>query len=221
MTGRDEDLSAAGRWVRDLARAAGWHRRLLAAGLLAAAFALALHAVRPAPPDTVPALLAARDLAAGHHLGRSDVVVARRDAATLPAGALTAPTAASGSTLVSAVRRGEVLTDLRLLSARAVQALPDGLVATPVRIADPDAVALLVPGATVDVLAAGSGDMSAPARLVASRVRVITTPRAPFSRPALGLGEGALVVLATSEATAARLAGAAVAERLTVVLRGH
>jgi hypothetical protein len=59
-----------------------------------------------------------------------------------------------------------------------------------------------------------------PARLLASAVRVVTVPRAAEAATAV-TGDGALVVLATSATTAARLAGAAVTDRLSVVLRGR
>jgi hypothetical protein len=99
-------------------------------------------------------------------------------------------------------------------------------VQVPVRIADPDAVALLRPGDVVDVLGAGAPDQgggspfTTSARLLASSVRVVTVPRAPGSVTAVA-GDGALVLLATSTTTAARLAGAAVTDRLSVVLRGR
>jgi hypothetical protein len=48
-------------------------------------------------------------------------------------------------------------------------------------------------------------------------VRVVTVPRTP--RDSFDAGSGGLVLLATTSSTAARLAGAAVTERLSVVLR--
>lgn len=208
-------------WLRELARAAGWHRRLLSAGLLAGSVALGLHAVQPAPPDTAPVLVAVTELPAGQRLDADDVAVVRRDPASLPHGALASAAGAVGATLVSAVRRGEMLTDVRLLTSVATRVLPAGLVATPVRISDAEAVSLLRPGSTVDVLAAGGEQPGVPARLVASRARVLTVPRAGSHRSGLATSEGALVVLVTTEQTAARLAGAAVAERLSVVVHGE
>jgi Flp pilus assembly protein CpaB len=212
-----------GRWLRDLVRAAQWHRRLLAAALLAGAMAFALHALAPPAPPTVPVVSAARDLPAGTRLGDDDVTVARVTPAAAPDGALPRTDLALGGTLVSAVRRGELLTDVRLVGRAAVGRLGPGLVATPARIADAESVRLLRPGDVVDVLAAGApGDGSAggQARLVASAVRVLTVPRSGSAAFGATLGEGALVVLATSDETAARLAGAAVTDRLSVVVRG-
>jgi Flp pilus assembly protein CpaB len=80
---------------------------------------------------------------------------------------------------------------------------------------------LLRPGDVVDVLAAGGEtDGAAEARLVASEVQVLTVPTVP--RDALGVHDptaGALVVVVTTDATAARLAGAAASSRLSIVLR--
>ena len=97
---------------------------------------------------------------------------------------------------------------------------PAGLVAAPVRVADADAVSLLAAGDVVDILAA-TVDGGAEARLVASGVRVLAVPRAAESGIAAGLGDGALLLLATTSPTAARLAAAAVTDRLSVVVRGE
>jgi Flp pilus assembly protein CpaB len=212
-----------GRWLRDLLRAAQWHRRLLAAALLAGAMAFALHTLAPPAPPTAAAVSAARDLPAGTRLTEDDLTVARVDPAAVPDGALSRAALARGRTLVSAVRRGELLTDVRLVGAAAVDRLGPGLVAAPVRIADADSAGLLRPGDVVDVLAAGApgdGVTGGPARLVASAVRVVTIPRPTGRAFVPATGDGSLVVLATSSTTAARLAGAAVTERLSVVVRG-
>jgi hypothetical protein len=96
-------------------------------------------------------------------------------------------------------------------------------VAAPVRVADAESAALLRPGDVVDLLAA-SATPDAPtgeARLVASGVRVLLAPpRQQRSSLTAGLGNGALLLVATSSSTATRLAAAAVTDRLSVVLRG-
>ncbi len=221
--GREADPLA--RWVRDLVRAGRWHRRLLAAGLLAGAMAMALHSLAPPPPPSVVVVTAARDVPAGSRLTEADLTVARLTPSSVPVGAVEQVGEARGRTVVSAVRRGEPLTDVRLVGAAAVDELGQGMVATPVRIADGDSVDLLRPGDVVDVLgAAGAveagGSLRADARLLASAVRVVTVPR-PSGRGFAAGADGALVLLATTSTTAARLAGAAVTERLTVVLRGQ
>ena len=102
--------------------------------------------------------------------------------------------------MVSAVRRGEVLTDVRLVGAGGARGLGPGLVAAPVRVADAETVALLRPGDVVDVLAAEPTDGAArEARLVAAAVRVARRARArPSTGFGAGLGDGGLVLLATT-----------------------
>jgi Flp pilus assembly protein CpaB len=222
------------RVLAELRRALGWRRRLLSAGLLAGAMAVALQVLAPPPPATVPVLVAASDLAAGATLTRADLRVAHRPPASLPAGALSALDAATGRPVSSAVRRGEVLTDVRLVGPGALRGLGPGLVAAPVRVAEPGTAALVRPGDTVDVLAAAAGnsrdvsDVSEAgdatsggyARLVASAVRVLSVPAPPGGRLAAApVDAGVLLVVATTSSTAARLAAAAVTDRLSVVLR--
>ena len=206
------------RRLSDLVTAAQWHRRLLSAGLLAGAVALGLQSVAPEPPPSAAVVAAAHDLPAGSRLDTGDLTVVRLDPAALPDGALRSEEVAHGRTLVSSVRRGEVLTDARLVGPAAVDLLGTGLVVAPVRIADTATVRLVRPGDVVDVLAAGGGEVVAPARLVAAAVRVVSVPRTAAERFDAA-SEGGLVLLATSDSTAARLAGAAVSERLSLVLR--
>lgn len=212
-------MSALADGWREVRRAAAWHRRLLAAGLVAVAVALAISELAPAPPPTVAVLAAARDLPAGARLAPADLVEVRLPPAAVPVGALRARADATGRTLAGPARRGETLTDSRLVGAALLAAhAPAGadLVAAPVRIADAGAVALLRPGDRVDVLAAATReDGPSAARVVAAAVPVLTVPRASDAAYA----EGGLVVLATTSATAATLARAAVTSRLSVTLR--
>ena len=87
------------------------------------------------------------------------------------------------------------------------------------RVADAETVALLATGDVVDVLAANV-DGGVEARLVAASARVLSVPRAPTTGFGASLGDGALLLLATSSPTAARLAAASVTDRLSVVVRG-
>jgi pilus assembly protein CpaB len=216
--------SRSGRWVRELVRAGRWHRRLLASGLAAGATAAALQALEPPAPPSVVVVTAARDVPAGSRLGVADLATVRYLPAAVPDGAVTDRRDALGRTLVSGARRGEAITDVRLAGAGRVEDAATGVVQVPVRIADPEAVALLRPGDLVDVLGAGAPDAGdgspQSARLLASAVRVVTVPRVVESATAIA-GDGALVLLSTSATTASRLAGAAVTDRLSVVLRGR
>lgn len=198
-------------------RAAARFRVLLAAGLAAAAVAAGLSAVAPPAAAGVQVLTAARDLVAGVPLTADDVVATALPDALVPSGALLDPALVVGRLVAGPVRRGEPLTDVRLLGAGLLTGGPvagDAQVAVPVRVAEPATAALVRAGDRVDVLsAAPEGGLAASA--VATGVRVLAVP-------ALGddAGEGALLVLSTDRRTAARLAAAAVTGRLSVVVLG-
>jgi pilus assembly protein CpaB len=204
-----QDLQAG---LRELSRAVRRHRALLAAGLVAAAVATALPTLAPAPLPTAAVVSAARDLAPGAPLVAADLVSVVLPRAAVPAGALTAAGEAVGQVVAGPVRRGETLTDVRLLGAGLLTG-GRGLVAAPVRLADPATAALLHAGDRVDVLAAPSDGRPTSATTVAAGVQVLAVPGAGQADP-----DGALVVLAATPQTAARLAAAAVGSRLSVTV---
>lgn len=211
-------------WVREVRRAVGWHRRLFASGLLAGSVALALSALDPAPPTTVRVVAAARDLSGGARLTLDALRTTELPPAAVPHGAVRHPEQLVGRVLAAPVRRGEIMTDVRVVGAPLLRSYGEGLVAVPVRIADGASVALLQPGDVIDVLAAAAPDIavtSAPTRadVVAASAPILSLPSR--RETAFGGGEdaGALVVLATSAPTAARLAAAAVTSRLSLTIR--
>jgi pilus assembly protein CpaB len=219
MLPRLASLAPAGpalrRWRRLLRR----RRRPLSALLAAATLLTVLHSVAPAPPATSPLLVASRDLPGGVVLTSADVAVARVPPSAVPAGVLPAD-AVEGRTLAAPVRRGEPLTDVRLLGPGLVGALAEGLVAAPVRIADASVGALVHAGDLLDILAAPA-DPSTPraTTIVAAAVRVLAVP-APVDGGTVG-SDGALIVVATTRAQASALATAATGDRLSVsLLRG-
>jgi Flp pilus assembly protein CpaB len=184
----------------------GRRRRLIAAALAALAVIAAYLATRPAaPPTTV--LVATRDLAAGP-LTSSDLHPIPLNHP--PDGAVRTTAAAAGRYLTSPMRRGEPLTDARLLHS---YRLPPGMVATPVRISDPEAAGLLSPGSAINILAAW--EESQPARTIAEEVTVITIPSPATDRSD---SHGKLVVLATTPTQAAQLAAAQAHARLSITI---
>lgn len=219
--------------MRDLKRLRARRRRPIAAVLAGLAVACVLLAVRS--PDGVEVLAAARDLPGGR-LAAADVVVVRLPPDAVPAGAYAPGSPVSGRVLAGPLRRGELLTDARLLgpglfrqtltgqasgdpvdggpaAVSEAPAVSPGLVATPVRMADPDAARLLSPGDVIDVLAAFE-DGPFQARAVAQEVRVI-------ARPPGRTDGGALLVLATTPAQAAQLAQAQAQGRLSMTIHPH
>lgn len=204
------------RWRRRLRR----HRRAVTAALAGLCLVCSLEAAAPSRPVTVGVLVAVRDLSGGSPLSAGDVALAQLPPSVVPAGALRLTADAVGRTLAAPVRRGEPLTDVRLVGARLVDALPSGLVASPVRLADPAVAVLLQAGDRVDVLAAPvDAALGARTTVVAAGVPVLAVPAIdPTSDPTSG--QGALVVLATTPRVALALAAAATGQRLSVTLRG-
>lgn len=135
------DRRRGGRLRRNLRRGA-------AAALVLTAALLLL--VPPRPTPGAPLVVLAHDLPVGAVLAGSDL---RTTAAPDPPdGALADPAAAVGRTLAGAARRGEVLTDVRLVDPAGPQPGP-GRVAVPVRPADATVTELLRPGMHVAVVA--------------------------------------------------------------------
>ncbi|GII81364.1 hypothetical protein Sru01_63460 [Sphaerisporangium rufum] len=196
-------------------------RRLLAAALAAAALACAGLAIRPVPSREV--LAAARDLTPGV-LRATDLTMVRLPEQAVPDGALTSRTRATGRILAAPLRRGEPLTNARLLGPGLVDAYGPGTRATPIRVTDAASARLLRTGDVIDVIAAAprwDDNVEARTATVAEAVRVILPPvtaRDTESEP----GEsGALVVLATTGYQAIRLAQAAAGSRLSITIHGQ
>src|SRR5579875_550916 len=201
------DLSGTG--VPVLLHRLGAHRRLVAAGLVGVAVVMALTALRPAAPRTVRIWVAARDLSGGSPLRAADVRVEAVPEADVPGGSLLAGSPVTGRLLAAPVRRGEPLTDVRILSGDLLSALPGaGSVAVPVRVGDgPAAAAVVHAGDRVDVIAAADPDNGGPAHasVVATGLAVLAAPA-----PSAGSDDGSgLLVLAADPGQAAALAQAA------------
>ena len=201
--------------LRDLSRTVRRHRALLAAGLTAAAVATALPTLAPSPAPTVQVIAAVHDLTPGTPLTAGDLVSISLPSAVSPQGALTAASAAIGRVVAGPVRRGEALTDVRLLGS-ALLSSTTGLVAAPVRLADPATATLLHTGDRVDVLAAPTEGTATSATTVAAGLSVLAVPATSASD-----ADGALVVLACTAPVAARLASAAVHSRLSITVLGR
>lgn len=209
------DLAAARRAVR---RRVLRHRRLLAALCVGGAVLAGLRAVAPPPPATVTVLVAARDLPAGAVLDGDDLVVTAFRPGSAPDGAA-ARGDAVGRTLAAPLRRGEPVTDVRLVAPSLLQGYP-GLVAVPVRIPDPGAVDLLRVGDRVDLLVTETDGSSA--QPLADDVPVLALPRDDASPGPVGAGvvSGRLVVFGTSPELAGPVSAAAIRGCLVLALSG-
>lgn len=188
-------------------------RRLLAALLTGVAVLAGVRAVAPPAAPTVPVLVAAHDLAAGSRLGQGDLVTARFRPGTEPGGLVED---ATGLTLATPLRRGEPVTDSRVLGPSLTDGLP-GVVATPVRLPDAATASLLRVGDRVDVLAA---DPQGGATVPLARSALVLALPAPVDDAVADALPGRLVVLGLRSDEVADVAGASVTRFLTVAYAG-
>lgn len=195
-------------------------RRLLAAVCAGVAVLFAVQATAAPPPATVTVLTAARDLPSGTVLTGDDLEVAEFAAGTAPAGA-PAYGEAVGRTLAAPLVAGEPLTDVRLVGPSLLDGYP-GLTAVPVRIPDPDVVALLEVGDRIDLVATdprGAADTV----VIAEDVPVLAIPQpssdAGVAAAGAGLG-GRLLVIGTTPDDAERVAHHAVQDFLSIRMSG-
>src|SRR5690349_8690749 len=161
-------LAARPDWSRTMAA-----RRAAAGALVILAAAVALRS--DPQGDRAEVVVAARDLASGVALTADDLRLEKRTAATVPDGSQSDVGAIVGATLAGPARRGEVLTDVRVLGPRLSESVagPDARV-VPLPLADDALLDLVRPGDVVDVLAAGSeAGQDNPPRLVATNAVVV------------------------------------------------
>jgi pilus assembly protein CpaB len=212
------------RLARVGARLAGWPRRVVIGILLVVAAVLALRPEGAQPPaaaagPTEHVVVAARDLAAGTELAAADLRIVSMPVGIVPSGSSPRMAGLIGRIAAGAIRRGETLTDARVVGpGLAVGLGPGESAAVPVRIADPDAAALVRIGDRVDVLGTpvapdGTQATAGETVTVATAVRVLAVLR---SRDP---SDGVVLVVGTGEAAARTLAGAAARHRLTVNVR--
>jgi Flp pilus assembly protein CpaB len=184
-------------------------RRLLAALLTGVAVVAALRVTAPPPEPTVRVLVAARDLAAGARVTDADLTTIEFRPGSEPDGLVEEP---AGRILATSLRRGEPVTDVRLLGPSLTEGHP-GMVATPVRIPDAAMASLLRAGDRVDVLAADP--QGGPTTELAASAMVLALP-AQVDDAAADALPGRLVVLGLAAGDVSEVAGASVTHYLTV-----
>jgi len=196
-----------------------WTRTAVARRVVAGALVVlaAVAALRSDPDgDRSAIVVAARDLAPGIELSDADVRIEIRSAAMIPDGSQSDVSAVVGARLAGPARRGEVLTDVRLLGPRLAEssAGPDARI-VPLPLSDTALLDLVRPGDVVDVLAAATSDTGPDARphIVATDAVVVLV-----SEKAKGAGAGTdRVVLVALPAHAANdVAAAALVQTVTL-----
>ncbi|ORV82999.1 flagellar biosynthesis protein FlgA [Mycobacterium interjectum] len=151
-------------------------RRVAAGGLVVLA---GVATLRSDPHgDDIEVVVAARDLRPGAALNADDVRLEKRSATTIPDGSQRDVATVAGSMLAGPTRRGEVLTDVRLLGSRLAEAAigskaGPGARIVPLHLADGALIDLLRVGDVVDVLAAPAAD--APATGAPAVTKVVAT----------------------------------------------
>jgi Flp pilus assembly protein CpaB len=185
------------------------HRRPLAALFAGLAVLLALGTLRAEPPGRT-VVVAARDLASGTVLATDDVRRARLPESAAPAHGAQRVDDVVGRTVAGPMRRGEVVTDRRVVRADRMDGFPAGTVLATIRLADADALSSLGVGDRVDVVAVDP-EGGAETEVVARSVEIVTLPRGD------DVSGGVPVGLATTEDAALRLAERALDARLSVL----
>jgi Flp pilus assembly protein CpaB len=189
-------------------------RRIVAGGLVVLA---AVAAWRPDPDDQhTEVVVAARDLEPGAGLTADDVRLETRSTPTIPDGSLTGVDSVVGATLAGPTRRGEVLTDVRLLGRRLAESAagPDARI-VPVHPADSALVDLVRPGDIVDVVAASDVGAHANSRVVATDAVVVLVSAKPKAQ---GSTNDRLVLIALPAAAANTVAQASLVQSVTLTL---
>jgi Flp pilus assembly protein CpaB len=197
-----------------------WSRTVLARRIAAAALVVlaAVAALRSDPHgDRVDVVVALRDLSPGAALTAQDVGVQRRPATTVPDGAQADAEQVLGATLTGAARRGEILTDVRLLGSRAAEAAagPDARI-VPLDLPDTALLDLVRAGDVVDVLAAdttgAAGAEPRPHVIAAGAVVVLVSEK----QTGPGAAGERVVLLALPARSANDVAGAGLTQAVTL-----
>ncbi|MET0900677.1 MAG: SAF domain-containing protein [Mycobacterium sp.] len=187
-------------------------RRIAAAALVILAGAAALRS-DPAGSHS-SAVVAARDLTPGVAVTAGDVRVESRLTATLPDGAAVDVVAVVGDMPAGPVRRGEVLTDVRLLGPRLTESAagPDARV-VPLALTQSAVLDVVREGDVVDIVAAAPDDADAAPRVIATDAVVVLVSAEPGGIASAG---DRVVLVALPVAAANAVAAATLAHAVTL-----
>jgi Flp pilus assembly protein CpaB len=194
-------------------------RRVLAIALLLTAAVLAVRPVEAESRSSGPAVVSARDIAAGSVLGPADVRLIQLPDSVRPAGALSTLEAAEGRLLAGAARSGEPITDVRLVNpSAAIPGSGDSAKSiVPVRLSESAVAGLLHPGARVDVVTASSDGQR---QVLASMAMVVTVvPQESGSGYGTAAKDSPLVLLELPSDSATQVAAMSLERAVAVTLR--
>lgn len=193
-------------------------RRVAAGGLVVLAGIATLRS-NPAG-DYAQVVVADHDLRPGAALTPADVRLEKRLAATIPDGAQADLGAVVGSTPAGPTRRGEVLTDVRLLGSRLAESTAGpGARIVPLHLADGALIDLVRVGDLVDVLAAPANSgpensHAAPKVLATDAVVVLVSAKEKIQTA----DSDRVVLVALPARVANTVAGSALGQTVTLTL---
>lgn len=196
-----------------------WARTVLARRVTAAALVVlaGVAAIRSNPQgDQVDVVVANRDIAPGSALTADAVSVESRSAQEVPDGAATDMTAVLRTTLAGPARRGEILTDVRLLGSRLTEAAagPDARIVG-VHPSDAALIDLVRPGDIVDIVTAApddaAGSPGAPRVIAGGGIVVLVSEKHSH--------DDRVVLVALPATAAVAVAGATLTQAVTLTLR--
>ncbi|MCV7382805.1 SAF domain-containing protein [Mycolicibacter longobardus] len=196
-----------------------WARTVLARRVVAGALVLlaGVAAIRSNPQgDQVEVVVASRDIAPGTALTVDDVSLESRSAQTVPEGAATDMASVLHATLAGPARRGEILTDVRLLGSRLTEAAAGpGARIVGVHPADAALIDLVRPGDVVDIVTTApedpAGPPGAPRVVAGGGIVVLVSDKHNH--------DDRVVLVALPATAAVAVAGATLAQAVTLTLR--
>lgn len=192
------------------------------AALTLAALGIALLFRGDPASDTVRVVTATRDVAPGHLVAPEDLVIGEFPVDHLPDGTLTEIGDIVGSTVAGPVRRGEIITDVRILGSRLARESTgtDDARIVPVRLADAAVSDIVRSGDIVDVLTVGADTPDeqtndSNATILASDAVVVLVTAAESTRNQ----REQVIMLALPTDAATRVAAASLVNAITVTFK--
>lgn len=190
-------------------------RRIAAAGLVSLA---GVAALRSPHGDLADVAVTTHDLRPGTALTADDVRLEKRLTTTLPEGSQADLQLVLGATLASPTRRGEVLTDVRLLGTRLAESTAGaGARIVPLHLADSALIDLVRVGDVVDVLAAPAGDTPAGSHAATHVVATDAVVVLVSAKPKVQDGDR-VVLVALPARVANAVAGSTLGQAVTLTL---
>jgi Flp pilus assembly protein CpaB len=212
---------------RRATRALIWRLRWALVAVFAAALVrVALPGVVQAFGDGDPVIVTTRQVAAGAVLEEEDLKVIQAPPALMPDGAIRQVAGAVGQRAVVSLPRGSLLHGGLLNGGQSHDNVPDGRVASVVRLSDPALADVAVPGDHVDIMASAGATASgsiAPAEVLARSALVLTAPADGSQDDSVagalgGAAQSGVLLVAVTPAEAELIGGAASWAVITAVL---